>query len=201
MLPPVLLLAARTVIGVTFVVAGLGKALTPPSRTAATIRSYGISSVTVARAGSGALPAVELVLGLCIVSGFSLEVSCIATVALLLLFNWLVFRSLRRGSDFTCSCFGILSQAPIGFGLILRNSGLIGLAVCVLAGRAQTGLFAAGVPDFRDYPTGIATPAALLIYCGLLLLFMSALALLGQSSVLFAAQPANHGNYQDEPVS
>ncbi len=190
MLPPSLPLAARTVLGATFLVSGAAKAVTSPGRMVATIRNYGVSGDATARIASRVLPAAEMILGLCIICGLLLPVASIAVISLLLVFNWLIYRSLRQGREFSCSCFGAVNPTPIGFGLILRNTGLLALGVLAAADGMGSGLSVSGAPYFGRYMTGLAHPAALLIYFGLLLLFISALSVLERSSVLFVAKPA-----------
>jgi uncharacterized membrane protein YphA (DoxX/SURF4 family) len=178
-------LAARTVLGATFLIAGVSKLLTPSSQLLETIRNYGLANDAAARITSRILPLLECCLGVFVILALWLPFTSILAISLLLVFNGLHYRALRRGRQFNCSCFGALHPTPIGFGLVLRNTGMIALGACILASviHSETSLGSSTI--FRDYTTGLTSATNILVYVGLLLLFTSALALVDYCSILF----------------
>ena len=75
------------------------------------------------------LPGVELVLGALLVTGIGGPVPAVLAVVLLIVFSVAIARQLVDGRHPPCACFGAWSQRPLGEGHLVRNAGLIVVAL------------------------------------------------------------------------
>ena len=75
----------------------------------------------------------ELVLGAVLVADVGVTVAASIAAGLLVVFTVLLWRAILGGEVPACACFGALSSRPIGFGSIVRNLVLLGLAVFAAA--------------------------------------------------------------------
>lgn len=75
------------------------------------------------------LPLLELVLGALLVVDVGRPVTALLAAVLLTAFTAVIVRLLLDGRRPPCACFGALSRQPIGWGSVVRNAVLIGLAV------------------------------------------------------------------------
>lgn len=83
----------------------------------------------VPRVVAAAVPFVELALGALLVVNVGRRVAAIVAGLLLIGFTVFLVRLLRTGSRAPCACFGSLSRRELGWGAVVRNLVLIGLAV------------------------------------------------------------------------
>lgn len=103
---------ARVLVGVVLLVAGVAKlADRSPRRT------------------SPLVPGVELTLGALLAAGVGGRWPAVPAAALFAVFTVVVLRRIRAGDTTPCGCFGELSRRPVGVGALLRNVGLLALAV------------------------------------------------------------------------
>lgn len=79
-----------------------------------------------------ALPGVELVIGALLVAGIGAPVPAVVAAVMLLAFSVAIARQLVDGRHPPCACFGAWSPRPLGEGHLLRNAGLIVLALLAL---------------------------------------------------------------------
>ena len=114
---------AAIVLGAVFVVAAVSKMI---AGTAWLAQARELGAPTPV---ATALPAVELALGALLVVGIGAPLVAIAAVALLVVFSVAIARQLVDGRHPPCACFGAWSQRPLGEGHLVRNAGLILLAV------------------------------------------------------------------------
>jgi len=125
------LLAARLVLSIVLVVAGIAK-LGDRAGTRQAMLDFGVPG-PVAPALALVLPLAELGAGLALLPGATAWWGAVAALALLALFLAAIAHSLARGRHPDCHCFGQLHSAPIGSGTVIRNLVLTGLAALVVA--------------------------------------------------------------------
>jgi uncharacterized membrane protein YphA (DoxX/SURF4 family) len=75
------------------------------------------------------LPWVELVLGALLVVGSGAPWTSLTALGLLLVFTGTIVRRLSQGRPVPCGCFGELRARPVGPHTLVRNAGLVVLAV------------------------------------------------------------------------
>jgi uncharacterized membrane protein YphA (DoxX/SURF4 family) len=155
-----LLLLARLALAAIFAVAGVAKLLDREG-TRETLVQFGLPS-RLAPGAAFALPAVELVAAGLLVPAATARAGAVLALALLLVFLVAIGRSLARGEQPDCNCFGAIHSEPIGRWILVRNLGLGAVAVALVATGPGEGLAGA-----LDGGTVFAVAAAL---AGVLLL-------------------------------
>jgi peroxiredoxin/uncharacterized membrane protein YphA (DoxX/SURF4 family) len=112
-------LAARLVVAVVFVLAGVAK-LRDVNGTWSMLRAFGVG-VRLSDFGARALPMVELALGVGLVITVTSVWAAAGAVALLAAFTAAIGWNLAHGRRPECRCFGQIGNAPIGGATIVRN--------------------------------------------------------------------------------
>lgn len=123
----IVLLAARVILALVFVVAGVAKLADQPGSRRA-LGEFGVPALLAGPLGL-ILPLVELAVALALLVAATAWVGAIAALALLLLFAVGIGVSLARGRRPACHCFGQLSAGPTGWPTLIRD-----LIFAVLAG-------------------------------------------------------------------
>lgn len=121
----------QIVLGTVFLVAALGK-LRKPSRFAAAIREYELVPSVLSGPLAATLVVVESLVGISLLSGWSLDVGLPVAGGLLVIFAVAVGINLRRGRAVPCGCFG--SDTERITPRTLTRLGLLMLAAVALAG-------------------------------------------------------------------
>jgi hypothetical protein len=117
---------AAIVLGAVFVVAAVSK-MVAGTAWVTQARELGASTPVAT-----ALPGVELVVGALMIVGIGGPVPAVVALVLLVGFSVAIARQLVDGRHPPCACFGAWSQRPLGEGHLVRNAGLIVLAVLAL---------------------------------------------------------------------
>jgi uncharacterized membrane protein YphA (DoxX/SURF4 family) len=117
---------AAIVLGAVFVVAAVSK-MVAGNAWVTQARELGASTPVAT-----ALPGVELVVGALLIVGIGGPVPAVVALVLLVGFSVAIARQLVDGRHPPCACFGAWSQRPLGEGHLVRNAGLIVLAVLAL---------------------------------------------------------------------
>lgn len=78
------------------------------------------------------VPWWELVVGSLLLVGALRPWPAVAALVTLVAFTVLLVAVLRRGEHPPCACFGAVSARPLGWGHVMRNVVLIGLAVVAI---------------------------------------------------------------------
>jgi len=125
---PILTLTFRIVLGVIFIYASLDK-IQFPADFAIAVQNYQILPDVLTNLVAIILPWLELLCGLCLLSGLFLRESSSILAALLLIFIIALIAALVRGLDINCGCYGLDTQ--IGWGRILEDIGLLFMALYV----------------------------------------------------------------------
>jgi thiol-disulfide isomerase/thioredoxin/uncharacterized membrane protein YphA (DoxX/SURF4 family) len=120
------ILAARLLLALTFVVAGAAKLADRPGAAQA-LEDFG-APARLSSFLAIALPVLELALGLGLLSVRTAWPSAIGACALLLVFTGAIAIALARGRTPECHCFGQLHSAPAGPATLIRNGVLAAIA-------------------------------------------------------------------------
>lgn len=143
---PYLLVLARWLLAAVFLTSALGK-LRDRRAFAAIVLDYRILPRRWARRFAIVLPWLELALGLMLLLGLGTKVAAALSALLLLTFIIAMGVNLRRGrTDLSCGCGGARHAQKIGRRLIVRNLGLILLALPLVV-WGQDHLLVAGWPE------------------------------------------------------
>jgi putative oxidoreductase len=118
-------LAARVVVGIVFVVAGILK-VGHPSDLGATIVAFRLAlpSAFVGFAAI-ALPLFEIVLGVYLLLGWQLRIVSIAAAVVLLIFIAALASVVVRGIPTSCGCFGPAETDPVTWWTVARDGAAI----------------------------------------------------------------------------
>ena len=138
-----LLLVARLVLALIFVVAGIAKAADLAGSRRA-VRSFGVPERLAAPLGL-ILPFVEILIAVALIPLNSAWAGAIAALAVLLIFTIGIAVNLARGNSPDCHCFGQLHSEPVGWSTLARNIVLIAVAGFIaVQGREAAGLSSLG---------------------------------------------------------
>ncbi len=114
---------AAIVLGTVFVVAAVAKIVAGPTWVGQA-RELGAPAPVAT-----VLPGVELLIGALLIAGIGSPLVAVAAAGLLVVFSVAIARQLVDGRHPPCACFGAWSQRPLGEGHLLRNAGLIVVAL------------------------------------------------------------------------
>lgn len=117
--------AASAVLGAVFLLSGILKVSAPQQWRA---QSAGLG---VARSAAAAIPFVEVLVGALLVTQVARRVVALVAAALLVGFTTLLVLRLVQGRRPPCACFGAWTTKPIGWGNVVRNLVLLGIAAVV----------------------------------------------------------------------
>jgi uncharacterized membrane protein YphA (DoxX/SURF4 family) len=98
-------LLARLVVGGVWIVAGALK-LPDPAQSVDAVRAYELLPGALIRPVGLMLPAVEIVVGLCLVLGLLTRAAALASAVLFVLFIVGIASAWARGINIDCGCFG-----------------------------------------------------------------------------------------------
>jgi putative oxidoreductase len=126
-------LAARWLLGATFIYASYSKILAP-AVFAKIIYGYGLFPEILINLFAIILPMVELVAGLALIVGFYPRSAALIINAMLLVFIISLSINIIRGHEFNCGCFAINADSPSTFSgqLLIRDFFYLALGVYVL---------------------------------------------------------------------
>jgi uncharacterized membrane protein YphA (DoxX/SURF4 family) len=127
---PALLISFHLLLAGVFMLAGFTK-LRDLARTREDFTALGLPPRTVPVLSIG-LPVLECTVGALMLFGSSAELGVALAIALLTIFTAVIGLNLWRGRRPACACFGALTHARIGVGTLLRNLGLMAVALLLL---------------------------------------------------------------------
>ena len=135
----VLEISGRVILGAIFVYASLGKIL-DPAAFAQAIANYQMIPIWWSNAAALILPWLELVSGICLVSGKLVRGSALVIALMLIAFMGALGYSAYRGLDIDCGCFSLNSAASSQIYIdILRDAALLAIALAVLVRTRSPG--------------------------------------------------------------
>jgi peroxiredoxin/uncharacterized membrane protein YphA (DoxX/SURF4 family) len=126
----IVVLLARILLAVVFLVAGFAKLADLPGSQKA-IRDFGVPA-SLANPFGLLLPLAEIVVALALILTISAWWAAIGALLLLLLFVAGISYNLAQGRTPDCHCFGQLHSAPVGWPTLIRNAILAAIAVFVI---------------------------------------------------------------------
>lgn len=131
-------LAARWVLGVTFIYASYGKILAPATF-ANIIYGYDLFPAVLINPAAIILPFVELIAGLALVIGVYPRSAALIINALLLVFIVSLSINLIRGHEFDCGCFAVDagSQSSFSGPLLIRDLFYLAMGIHIFMYRNQ----------------------------------------------------------------
>ena len=127
----------RTGLGAVCLLAGLEKARAPKGFVEG-VRQYRLVQSRFAPVVGGALIAIELVLGLLLVTGLVPMLAAAGAIALFTVFAVALGVSLARSNTAPCHCFGASEMEKISPLALIRALALDGVAVAVLSSLSAT---------------------------------------------------------------
>ncbi len=131
-----LLLAARFILGMVFIVAAIPKVGGPESF-AASIEAYELLPVFAVNAIAIAVPWIELICGLFLVAGVYTRSAAALLGTLLAVFIVAISAAVLRGLNIDCGCFGGTDGSPVGWGKVLEDVALLVPAWLILRSGAE----------------------------------------------------------------
>src|SRR5713226_2622846 len=158
----IVLLLARLLLAVVFVVAGLAKLVDRAGSRQALI-DFGVPARLVTPLAV-LLPLAELAVAVALIPTASAWWGALGALALLVLFITAIGYNLAQGRTPDCHCFGQLHSAPAGWSTLVRNLVLAGIAGLVVS----FGTNAAG-PGLLDLLAGLTVTQRLELLGGALL--------------------------------
>ena len=141
-----IVLAARLLIGVLFVLAGLGK-LRDRAGFRRAVDRYELLPGSLVSPFAAALPWVEVAVGIALAAGFATPLAAGMVTVMLLGFAVAAAVNLLRGRDIDCGCAGAAGGTRISWWLVARNAALAVLAAGVAVVTADRPLPAVPAGD------------------------------------------------------
>ncbi|SRR6266446_1902642 len=152
--------AARIVLGLVFVLAGVAKAV-DPAEFAFEMAGYGIVGARFSAIAAPILIALEIALGAALLAAVHTRVTALLSTGLMVLFLGVKSYALTQGRTDPCGCFGTYLETSPGWGVLI-DCGFIAAGVLTLWGRRRS--------DRRENARGTLAIAGLgLLSLGLIL--------------------------------
>lgn len=131
---PVVVLAARVVLGSVFVIAGVEK-IANPDAFAKAINNYQLLPYGTLNVMALVLPWLEVLAGAFLVFGVRLRASAAVTGLMLIVFIGAIASAMMRGLSIDCGCFsqGSVASEPVGWKKIVEDVALLILAIQIFA--------------------------------------------------------------------
>ena len=108
-----LALLSRFILGAVFIYASLDK-IADPIAFSTNIDNYHITPIAINNLAALIIPWVELILGLCLITGVLLDGASILTMALLVFFIFIISQAYVRGISLNCGCFKTAVDPGLG---------------------------------------------------------------------------------------
>ena len=112
-------LVSRIVLGLVFIYASIDKIINPLDFSNA-IDNYHITPIMLNNIIALIIPWIELIIGICLITGVFLDGSSIISIILLLIFIFMISQALIRGIDLHCGCFDLTEKSADDVNLKLK---------------------------------------------------------------------------------
>lgn len=130
---PHVALFARTVVGLTLLIAGVAK-LGDRRQVVEVVRNYQLLPGKTAEVIGSALPVLEVIIAIGLLVGVLMPWPALAAVALFFVFGGAVtINLLRDRREIACGCFGVTEEPHLSWLIVARNATLAGIAVLAMA--------------------------------------------------------------------
>lgn len=127
----VIVVIARIVVALMFIIVGVGK-IAHPQEFAREISNYQILPVILINPMAVFLPWLELITGILILFGIQLRANAIIVAAMLIVFTTAVAIAVAKGLSINCGCYSQIAAQKVGIPKILENLGLILLSLILI---------------------------------------------------------------------
>ena len=124
-------IVARIALGAIFLIAAWGK-IVDPAALAKIIHNYRILPDIFINLAALILPWVEVVLGVCLVTGFASRGASLLVTLLLVVFIAAMTYAYLKGYNTQCGCFTTKADEPISPRTLLRDGSMLVLAGLVM---------------------------------------------------------------------
>ncbi|MFE7798471.1 peroxiredoxin family protein [Nocardia sp. NPDC057440] len=152
---------SRLVVSAVFGLSAVGK-LMDRAATRKSVAEFGLP-IRWAPVVAWGLPMLEAVIAVAVLPPWTAVAAAVLATLVLAVFTGAVIRLLVRGKRPACSCFGSLSDAPIGAGTVARNGMLMALAVLVGWGSLAYPQVPGGLPADNAVGLGVVAVLATLL--------------------------------------
>jgi len=126
-----LVVFARIVIALMFIIVGVGK-IAHPEEFAREINNYQILPIIFINPLAIFLPWLELITGLMILFGMQIRANAIIVLGMLIIFTTGVAIAVVKGLSINCGCYSQIAAQKVGIPKILENLGLIILTLILI---------------------------------------------------------------------
>lgn len=126
-----LVLFARTVVALMFIIVGVGK-IAHPEEFAREINNYQILPLIFVNPLAIFLPWLELITGMLILFGIQIRANALIVLGMLIVFTTGVAIAVAKGLSINCGCYSQIAAQKVGIPKILENIGLMILTLILI---------------------------------------------------------------------
>ena len=105
-----IILLFRVILGLVFIYASIDKIL-DPAKFSDLIDNYHVTPIEINNFAAILLPWIELIIGICLITGVFINGAIILSVVLLFWFIIILIQALFRGINLDCGCFNLVEQS------------------------------------------------------------------------------------------
>ncbi len=124
-------LLARIIIGLMFVIVGVGK-IAHPAEFADEIANYQILPNFFINIAAITIPWIELIAGILVIFGIKQKPSATIILLMLIVFTSGVAVAMAKGLNIDCGCYSQIASQQVGIPKILENTGLMILSIIII---------------------------------------------------------------------
>lgn len=126
-----IVLLARIIIGLMFVIVGVGK-IAHPAEFADEIANYQILPNYLINLTAITVPWIELIAGILVIFGIKQKPSAAIILLMLIVFTSGVAVAMAKGLNIDCGCYSQIASQQVGIPKILENTGLMILSIIIM---------------------------------------------------------------------
>lgn len=126
------LLLARVILGVVFVLASVDK-IASPEAFSVSVDAYRLLPFPAVNIFALLVPWLELLCGVFLIAGYLVRGSSLMASILLCLFTFAILSAMARALNIDCGCFGGAYRTPVSWTRVGEDLGLLVLALYVFA--------------------------------------------------------------------
>lgn len=127
----VLVLIARIVIALMFIIVGVGK-IAHPEEFAREISNYQLLPILFINPLAIILPWLEVITGMMILFGIQIRANAFIVSLMLITFTTAIIIAVAKGLSIDCGCYSQIAAQKVGLPKILENTGLIILSLILV---------------------------------------------------------------------
>jgi uncharacterized membrane protein YphA (DoxX/SURF4 family) len=124
------ILLARLVLGVVFILASVDK-IASPEAFSVSVEAYRLLPFPTVNIFALLVPWLELLCGVFLLAGYMIRGSSLIASILLCLFTFAILSAMARALNIDCGCFGGAYRAPVSWTRVGEDLGLLVLALYV----------------------------------------------------------------------